>query len=170
MFVSHWRNTVTENRTLVYQCLIQHCCNSWTLHKVGLFLMKTHSRLLLKWKNKKNDRIKKAICLTKLCSKFEVDITTIVVPVRFCLVTIPKISTPKLYWFIMPFLSQINHFLSQYHFYYKTFSTNGTLTIKAWFFLNTSHKITESLYMFLYLDLFPWKSDVSPEIQTFRHL
>ncbi len=52
---------------------------------------------------------KKVICLTKLCSKFEVDITTIVVPVRFCLVTIPKISTPKLYRFFMQFLSQINH-------------------------------------------------------------
>ncbi len=50
----------------IYQCLIQHCCNSWTLPKVGLFLMKTHSRLLLKWKNKKTKEYK-VICLTKLC-------------------------------------------------------------------------------------------------------
>ncbi len=35
----------------------------------------------------------KATCLNKLCSKFEVDITKIEAPVRFCLGAIPKIAT-----------------------------------------------------------------------------
>jgi len=35
----------------------------------------------------------KAINITKLCSKFEVDITKIEVPMRFCLGVVPKIAT-----------------------------------------------------------------------------
>jgi len=43
--------------------------------------------------------INNAICLTKFCSKFEVDITKIQVPMRFCLGVIPKIATDKLIHF-----------------------------------------------------------------------
>ncbi len=50
----------------------------------------------------------KAICLTKLCSKLEVEITTIAVPVRFCLGII-KITTglhPNsiVFWFVCLFV------------------------------------------------------------------
>ncbi len=40
--------------------------------------------------------------------------------------------TPELYWFLYAvFCHKINHFLSQYHVYYKTVTKYGTLTVRS---------------------------------------